>query len=165
MMEARLTALKPDAHDSLTLTESYEILAKLFKEIGLSHVAMSRSGLPVSGLSLIGRVESLLKLAALAAPQETTPDLIEQIACLIEVEERDCRQKEHDGKSHHARSILGSSAATCGILAGRVRALASPAETRPQFQDSKVSAEYPNKAERDNPALRILRVLKVLLDR
>lgn len=49
---------------------------------------------------------------------------LEVIAELIEIEERACRQKEHDGKSHHARSIWGASAATCGVLAAQVRSMA-----------------------------------------
>lgn len=57
------------------------------------------------------------------SPLAATPTDLEQIAQLIEVEERDCRQKEHDGKSHHARSIWGACAATCGLLAGKVRGL------------------------------------------
>jgi hypothetical protein len=65
---------------------------------------------------------SKARLRVVAQRQEQGVDC-EQIALLIEVEERTCRQKEHDGRSHHARSIWGACAATCGVLAAQVRKL------------------------------------------
>lgn len=82
------------------------------------------------------------------------PSLVEQIATVIEVEEVDCRRKEHEGASHHARSIWGACAATCGVLAARVRgfqaledaAEAHVADLARQLVEAKEAARYDKEA-------------------
>ena len=71
--------------------------------------------------------------ADLAARDTTIETLREQVNALIEAEELACREKERDAKTHHARSMWGACASTCGLLAAQVRkALAASTGTEPR---------------------------------
>jgi hypothetical protein len=65
--EALLT-LRPTAHRHMTLRESYATLAQIFGEVGRAHVALSKSGRHVAGMSIDERVDSLLATPPVAEP-------------------------------------------------------------------------------------------------
>lgn len=91
-------ALRPDAHRHLPMEESYATLVRIFEQVGRAHVAISRSGVNVPGMSIDERVDGLLLALArhhgVPAREKVHPSIETPMRIMEEKHERMLR--DHD---------------------------------------------------------------------